>query len=277
MALFAGKRGLITGVFNKQSIAWAIAEQIMDEGGECAFSYMPDKPDDERQKNLGRIQKLTEGNPRVKFLQPMDVTNDEQIASLMGRCREELGKIDFLLHSIAFAPPDDLRGDTIATSRAGFKLAMEISAYSLMALTNAAKDVLADGASVLTLTYYGGEKCVPGYNVMGVCKAALDSIVKYLAFDLGPRGIRVNALSAGPLQTISGRGAGVDEMLGLYEAMAPLGRNITHEEAGKTGSFLLSDMASGITAEILHVDAGYNAMGSPGRMLDRIKAAQGGS
>ena len=238
---------------------------------------MPDKPDDERKKNFGRISKLTEGLPRVKFLQPMDVTNDEQIATVMSRCKEELGQVDFLLHSIAFAPPDDLRGDTIATSRAGFKMAMEISAYSLMALTNAAKGVLSDGASVLTLTYFGGEKCVPGYNVMGVCKAALDSIVKYLAFDLGPRGIRVNALSAGPVQTISGRGAGVDEMLGLYEAVAPLGRNITHEEVGKTGAFLLSDMSSGITAEILHVDAGYNAMGSPGRMLDQIKAAKSGA
>jgi enoyl-[acyl-carrier protein] reductase I len=276
MGLFDGKKGLITGVFNKQSIAWAIAELVMNEGGECAFSYMPDKPDDERKKNFGRISKLTEGLPRVKFLQPMDVTNDEQIAAVMSRCKEELGQVDFLLHSIAFAPPDDLRNDTIATSRAGFKLAMEISAYSLMALTNAAKGVLSDGASVLTLTYFGGEKCVPGYNVMGVCKAALDSIVKYLAFDLGPRGIRVNALSAGPVLTISGRGAGVDEMLGLYEAVAPLGRNITHEEVGKTGAFLLSDMSSGITAEILHVDAGYNAMGSPGRMLDQIKAAKSG-
>lgn len=276
MALFAGKKGLITGVFNKQSIAWAIAERVMDEGGVCAFSYMPDKPDDERQKNLNRIQKLTEGNSQVKFLQPMDVTNDEQIGVVMNRCHQELGQLDFLLHSIAFAPPDDLRGDTIATSRAGFKLAMEISAYSLIALTNAARGVLTDGASVLTLTYYGGEKCVPGYNVMGVCKAALDSIVKYLAFDLGPRGIRVNALSAGPLQTISGRGAGVDEMLALYEGMAPLGRNITHDEAGKTGAFLLSEMSSGITAEILHVDAGYNAMGSPGRLAERFKAAQAG-
>jgi enoyl-[acyl-carrier protein] reductase I len=276
MGLFDGKKGLITGVFNKQSIAWAIAELVMNEGGECAFSYMPDKPDDERKKNLGRIKQLTEGLPRAKFLQPMDVTNDEHIAALMTRCKDELGQLDFLLHSIAFAPPDDLRGDTIATSRAGFKMAMEISAYSLMALTNAAQGVLADGASVLTLTYFGGEKCVPGYNVMGICKAALDSIVKYLAYDLGPRGIRVNALSAGPVQTISGRGAGVGEMLGLYEAMAPLGRNITHEEVGKTGAFLLSDMSGGITAEILHVDAGYNAMGSPGRMLDQIKAAKSG-
>ncbi|MCA9235163.1 MAG: enoyl-ACP reductase [Planctomycetales bacterium] len=272
MGMFSGKKGLITGVFNKQSIAWAIAERILQEGGECGFSYMPDKPDDERKKNLNRVQKLTEGIAGVKFLQPVDATNDDDIAAVMEKCRSEFGQIDFLLHSIAFAPPEDLRGATIATSRAGFKLAMEISAYSLMALSNAAQSVLADGASVLTLTYFGGEKCVPGYNVMGVCKAALDSIVKYLAFDLGPRGIRVNALSAGPLQTISGRGAGVDDMLTLYEGMAPLGRNITHEEAGNCGVFLLSDMSGGVTGEIMHVDAGYNAMGSPGRLLDRFRS-----
>jgi enoyl-[acyl-carrier protein] reductase I len=206
----------------------------------------------------------------------MDVTNDEQIAALMDVAGEKLGKLDFLLHSIAFALPDDLKRDTVETSRAGFKLAMEISAYSLIAITNAARGVMNDGASVLTLTYFGGEKAVPGYNVMGVCKAALDSIVKYLAFDLGPRGIRVNALSAGPLQTISGRGAGVEDMLGLYEAVAPLGRNITHAEAGKTGAFLLSDASGGITAETLHLDGGYNAMGSPGRLLDQIKAARAG-
>lgn len=272
--MFTGKKALITGVFNKQSIAWAIAERILDGGGECGFTYMPDKPDDERQKNLGRVTKLTEGNPRVKFLQPMDATNDEQIATVVERCKAEIGTLDILLHSIAFALPDDLKRDTVETSRAGFKLAMEISAYSLIALANATKDIMSSDSAILTLTYFGGEKTVPGYNVMGVCKAALDSVVKYLAYDLGPRGIRVNALSAGPLQTISGRGAGVDEMLGLYEAVAPLGRNITHEEAGKSGAFLLSDMSSGITGEILHLDAGYNTMGSPGRMLDRLRAAQ---
>jgi enoyl-[acyl-carrier protein] reductase I len=271
MGLFDGKKGLITGVFNKQSIAWAIAERIMNEGGECGFSYMPDKADDPRQKNLGRITKLIDGNPRANFVHPMDVTDDTQIAAVVQRCREELGGLDFLLHSIAFAPPEDLKKETVATSREGFKLAMEISAYSLMAITQACREVFNPHASVLTLTYFGGEKCVPGYNVMGVCKAALDSIVKYLAYDLGPAGVRVNALSAGPLQTISGRGAGVDEMLGLYEAMAPLGRNITHEEAGKSGSFLLSDMSSGITGEILHLDGGYNAMGSPGRLIDRFR------
>ena len=271
MGMYDGKKGLITGVFNKQSIAWSIADKIMNEGGECGFSYMPDKPDDARKKNLGRITKLTDGNPLVKFLQPMDVTKDEQIAEVMNCCRNEFGKIDFLLHSIAFALPTDLKGDTIATSRDGFKLAMEISAYSLIALANAAQDVLNEGASILTLTYFGGEKAVPGYNVMGICKAALDSTVKYLAYDLGPRGIRVNALSAGPLQTISGRGAGVDQMLSLYEGMSPLGRNITHDEAGSSGSFLLSSQSSGITGEILHLDGGYNAMGSPGRLLDQYK------
>lgn len=269
--LFENKKGLITGVFNKQSIAWAIAEQIMAGGGTCGFSYMPDKPDDERKKNLSRITKLIEDNPQSAFIQPMDVTNDAHIAELMRVSKEKLGGLDFLLHSIAFAPPEDLARDTIETSRAGFKLAMEISAFSLIALANAAREILNPGASVLTLTYYGGERPVPGYNIMGVCKAALDSIVKYLAFDLGVRHVRVNALSPGPLQTVSGRGAGVDEMLGLYEAIAPLGRNVTHEEAGKCGVFLLSDMSAGITGEILHLDGGYNIMGSPGRMLDRFK------
>ena len=175
-------------MFNKQSIAWAIAERILNEGGTCGFSYMPDKPDDERKKNLGRVTKLTEGNPRVAFLQPMDVTNDEHIAALMGVASEKLGGLDFLLHSIAFALPDDLKGDTIDTSRAGFKLAMEISAYSLIALAQHARDDSQRRArAFLTLTYYGGERPVPGYNVMGICKAALDSIVKYLAYDLGQR------------------------------------------------------------------------------------------
>lgn len=272
--LFEGKKGLITGVFNKQSLAWPIAEQIMAAGGECGFSYMPDKPDDTRKKNLNRITKLIEDQPAAKFVIPMDATNDEHIAAVMDKCAGEFGKMDFLLHSIAFALPDDLKKPTVECSRAGFKLAMEISVYSLMAITNAARPLLNDGASVLTLTYFGGEKTVPGYNVMGVCKAALDSATKYLAFELGPRGIRVNALSPGPMQTISGRGAGVDDMLKLYEAMAPLGRNMTHEEVGKSGAFLLSDLSSGVTGEILHLDGGYNMMGSPGRMLDKIREAE---
>ncbi len=270
MGMFTGKKGLIVGVFNKQSIAWAIAEKILSEGGECGFTYFPDKPDDQRQKNRGRLAKLTEGVKNAKFLAPMNVTSDSDIAAAMKTTAEEFGKIDFLLHCVAYAPPEDLTGETIATSREGFKTAMEISAYSLIAIANAARNLLSDHSSVLTLTYFGGERAVPGYNVMGVCKAALDSIVKYLAFDLGPQGVRVNALSAGPLKTVSMRGVGdPDGMLALYEGMSPLQRNITHEEAGKSGAFLLSDMSDGITAEILHIDGGYNAMGSPGRLLDK--------
>lgn len=273
--LFEGKKGLITGVFNKQSIAWAIADRVMNEGGECGFTHMPDKPDDARKKNEGRVRKLIDDRDEAKFLQPMDVTNDDHIEAVVAKCADTFGKLDFLLHSIAFAPPEDLKKDTVDTSREGFKLAMAISVHSLMAVSSATKDLLNPGASILTLTYFGGEKAVPGYNVMGVCKAALDATVRYLAYDLGPRDVRVNALSAGPLQTISGRGAGVDEMLGLYEAMAPLGRNVTHEEVGKSGVYLLSDMSSGVTGEILHLDGGYNAMGSPGRMLEKFKAAKG--
>jgi enoyl-[acyl-carrier protein] reductase I len=191
----------------------------------------------------------------------------------MEKAYESLGKLDFLLHSIAFADRQDLNRPTVETSRDGFKLAMEISAYSLIAVSNAAKELMSERSAIATMTYFGGEKCVPGYNVMGVCKAALDAIVRYLAFDLGPRGIRVNALSAGPLKTLAGSAAGVGDMLGLYQHMAPLGRNITHEEVGKTGAFLLSDLSDGITGEILHIDGGYNAMGSPGRLLDVIRDA----
>jgi enoyl-[acyl-carrier protein] reductase I len=271
MGLFEGKKGLIVGVANERSIAWAIAQQILNGGGECGFTHLPDKPDDTRQKSRRRVSKCTDGYPGAKFLVPLDVCNDEQIAEVVKTTADEFGKIDFLLHSVAFATLDDLRGETMATSRDGFKLAMEISAYSLLALSNAAKDILNDGASILTMTYFGGERVVPGYNVMGICKAALDSCTKYLAFDMGSRGVRVNAISAGPLKTLASSAVGGGDMSSLYENIAPMARNITHEEVGKSGAFLLSDMSSGISGEILHVDAGYNIMGSPGRMLDKIK------
>ncbi len=271
MGLFDGKKGLILGVANDNSIAWAIAQEIMAGGGICGFTHLPDRPDDERQRNRRRVSQLTDKAPNAKFLIPLDVANDAHIAEVMAHAKREFGEIDFLLHSIAFASMEDLKRDTVETSRDGFKMAMEISAYSLIAVTNAAKDILSKRSAVLTMTYFGGERVVPGYNVMGICKAALDSATKYLAYDLGPRGIRVNAVSAGPVRTLAGRGAGVDDMLGLYEKMAPLGRNITHEEVGRSGAFLLSDMSDGITGEILHVDSGYNIMGSPGRMLDKVK------
>lgn len=272
MGLFDGKQGLILGVANDRSIAWAIAQFIMAEGGACGFTHLPDRPDDERQRNRQRVAKLVEKLPQTKFLMPLDVCNDEHIRAVMDRCRETFGKLDFLVHSVAYAALEDLKVDTIQTSRAGFKLAMEISAYSLLAVTNAARPLLAPGASVLTLTYFGGERTVPGYNVMGICKAALDCSVRYLAHDLGPQGVRVNALSAGPLRTLASSAVGADDMLTLYEKMSPLCRNVTHEEVGRSAGFLLSDLSSGITGEILHVDGGYHSMGSPGRLLDAYRS-----
>lgn len=272
MGLFDGKKGLIIGVANEHSLAWAIAEFVMKEGGVCGFTHIPDRPDDEKKRNHRRTSKCTEKYPeQTKFLVPMDVQKDDQIEAAMKTTAETFGKIDFLVHAVAFAKPDDLAKDTIETSRDGFALAMDISAYSLIAVSKYAREVLNDGASIVTLSYFGGEKCVPGYNVMGVCKAALDSIVKYLAFDLGPRKIRVNAISAGPVKTISGIGAGVGPMLDLYKLMAPMGDNIKQEDVGKAGGFLLSDMSTFVTGEILHLDGGYNIMGSPGRLLDKAK------
>ena len=272
MGLFAGKKGLVLGVANDRSIAWAIANKIIQEGGICGFTHLPDRPDDERKKNYRRTSKcIGENNPGSAFIIPLDVQNDEQIASVMQHTKQEFGTIDFLLHSIAFADRQDLQKDTIETSREGFKLAMEISAYSLLAVTNAAKDIMIDGGSILTMTYFGGERCIPGYNVMGVCKAALDAATRYAAFDLGLRGIRVNALSAGPLKTLASSAVGANDMLSLYEKVSPMGRGISHEEVANAGAYLLSDMSTGTTGEIHHVDAGYNMMGSPGRLLDELK------
>jgi enoyl-[acyl-carrier protein] reductase I len=193
----------------------------------------------------------------------------------MQQAGDTFGTVDFLVHSIAFCPMDDLKGETVETSREGFRVAMETSVYSLLAVTRHARGILAENASVLTLTYFGGEKAVPGYNIMGVCKAALDASVRYMAYELGPKGVRVNAVSAGPLRTLAGRGAGVEDMLGFYEHVAPLGRNVTHEEVGKSGAWLLSRESTGITGEILHVDAGYNIMGSPGRLLHALRDTAG--
>lgn len=269
---FEGKKGLIIGVANDNSIAWAIAKTIMEAGGECGFTHLPDRPDDERKRNRRRVEKLTDQHDRAKFLVPMDAQNDDDIRSVFAHAGETFGKLDFVLHSIAFADINDLRGETVETSRDGFKMAMDISVYSLLACAREARGVMADGGSIATMTYFGGEKCVPGYNVMGICKAALDATVRYLAFDMGPQNVRVNALSAGPIKTLAGVGAGVKEMLEMYEHVAPMGRNITHEEVGNTGAFLLSDASRGVSGEILHVDGGYHAMGSPGRLLDQMKA-----
>jgi enoyl-[acyl-carrier protein] reductase I len=268
---FQGKKGLILGVANENSIAWAIAQEIMNAGGVCGFTHLPDRADDERQRNRRRVAQLTDKFENAAFLLPMDAQKDEDIGGVFEAAGEQFGKIDFLLHSIAFADRQDLARDTVETSRAGFALAMDVSVYTLLACAAAAKPIMNPGGAIAAMTYFGGEKCVPGYNVMGICKAALEAAVRYAAYDLGPSGVRVNALSAGPVRTLAGRAAGVEDMLKLYDKMAPLGRNITHEEVGRTGAFLLSDASNGITGEILHVDGGYHAMGSPGRLLDELK------
>ncbi len=271
MRLFEGKKGLVMGVANDRSIAWAIAEKIMEQGGEIGFTHLPDRPDDDKRKNRRRVEKCLEKSEfEAKFLVPMNVQEDEEIASVMETAKNEFGQLDFLLHSIAYADREDLLRDTIETSREGFKMAMDISVYSFIAVANAAKDLMSKRSAMACMTYFGGEKCVPGYNVMGICKAALEASTRYLAYDLGPRGVRVNSLSAGPLKTLAGSAAGVGEMLKMYEHVAPLARNITHEEVGRTGAFLLSDMSDGVTGEVLHIDGGYNAMGSPGRLTNLL-------
>jgi enoyl-[acyl-carrier protein] reductase I len=271
MGLFEGKRGLIMGVANDRSIAWSIAKEIMNQGGECGFTHLPDRADDDKKRNRARVEKCTSTNPLAKFLVPMDIQQDSDLEHVAQVVAQEFGQIDFLLHSIAFAKTDDLKLDTIDTSRDGFALAMDVSVYSLIAACRYLRPLMKPKAAICCMTYLGGEKCVPGYNVMGICKAALDATTRYLAHDLGPQGIRVNAISAGPVYTLAGSAAGVKEMLAVYEGMSPLGRNITNEELGKSGAFLLSDMSDGITGEILHLDCGFSIMGSPGRLADKMR------
>ena len=263
MGLFEGKKGLVFGIANDHSIAWALTQQLHEEGAQMGFTHLPDK-DPQRPRMERRLRKLVEPIG-AKIIMPCNVQHDEDIDRVFSAAKETFGELHFVLHSIAYAPIEDLKGPTVDVSRDGFKTSMEISVYSLLAIARRARDLLvADGSSILTLTYLGGEKVIPGYNIMGVCKSALERSVEYLAHDLGPSGIRVNALSAGPLKTLSSSAVGdFDKMLQLYSTFSPMRRNITPEEVGKTGMYLLSDMASGITGETVHVDAGYHIMGAP--------------
>lgn len=266
MALFSGKKGIVLGVANDFSIAWAISRRLLDEGADIGFTHLPGE------KMERRVRKLTDPIG-AKLLTPCDVQKDEDVARVFEQAKRTYGTLDFVLHSIAFAPIDDIRNPFVMASREGFKTAMEISVYSLAIVARHAADAMPNGGSIATLTYFGGERVVAGYNLMGVCKAALDAAVRYLAFDLGPRKIRVNALSAGPVKTLAASAVGdSDKLAGLYEAVSPMGRNIEREEVGAAGMFLLSDLASGITGEVLHVDCGYNIMGSPGRALDAARS-----
>ncbi|HEY0143309.1 MAG TPA: enoyl-ACP reductase [Thermoanaerobaculia bacterium] len=256
MPLLEGKVGIVFGVANKRSIAWAIAQALSREGMKLAFTYQGER----LKENVEALASTIPGSITL----PCDVTNDSEVEAVYRHLDIELGRLDALVHSVAYAPKEDLEGEFVNTSREGFKTAHDISAFSLVALTKAALPLFdkSGGGSVLALTYYGAEKAVEGYNVMGVAKASLEASVRYLAANLGPRNIRVNAISAGPVNTLAARGIkGFTTMLKHHAERAPLRRNVELEEVGNAGLFLVSNMASGITGEIMFVDCGYNVVG----------------
>jgi enoyl-[acyl-carrier protein] reductase I len=253
--LLEGKKGLILGVANKQSIAWAIAESATREGAKLIFNYQNDRFKD-------KVEKLAEGVEGAKTFQ-CDVGNDEEIAAMMKGVEAEFGELDFLIHSIAYAPSEDMGGEFINTSRRGFATALEVSAYSLIAVSRAAAPLMKNGGSIITLTYLGSERVVPKYNVMGVAKAALEASVRYLANDLGPRGVRVNAISAGPIRTLAARGVGgISKMVDYHREIAPLRHATEQAEVGDTALFLVSSLGRGITGEVIYVDGGYHILGT---------------
>lgn len=256
--ILQGKTALVVGVANKNSIAWAITEALLREGARVALTYQNDRLE-------GRVRELAASvSPALPCFQ-MDATKDSEIQTAMGEVGKLFGgKLDMLVHSIAFANKEDLEGGVVGTTAEGFKLAHEISAYTLIGLTRGALPLMqaAGGGSVVALTYLGAERVIPNYNVMGMCKASLEAAARYLAWDLGKHNIRVNSLSAGPVKTLAARGiAGFTGMLEKVAQQAPLGRNVTVEEVGNAALFLLSPWASGITGETLYVDCGYNIMG----------------
>ncbi|HEX9880664.1 MAG TPA: enoyl-ACP reductase [Candidatus Binatia bacterium] len=255
MESLKGKKGVIFGVANDKSIAWGIARMLHDVGADLAFTYAGEILEK-------RVRPLAESVGATIVL-PCDVTKDEEIEEVFKTLKDTWGGLDFLVHAVAYANKEDLSNPYLNTSRAGFHLALDISSYSLVALAQRAAPLM-DGrnGAIVTMSYLGAEKVIPNYNVMGVAKAALEASVKYLAYDLGPRGTRVNAISAGPVRTLAASGiSGFKDMLHYSSERAPLKRNIDQEEVGRTALYLLSDMASAVTGEVLHVDAGYNIMG----------------
>jgi enoyl-[acyl-carrier protein] reductase I len=255
MSMFAGKIGLMMGVANEWSIGWAISQALYAEGAELAFTHLP-SPSCQR-----RVTALVEAHG-PKLVLPCDVQKDADVARLFEEIGRVYGRLDFLVHSIAFAPPQELRRPYVEMSREGWHLAMDISVYSLVAVCRAAAPLMSDGGAMLTISYYGGEKVIPGYNVMGVCKAALEHSVRYLAWDLGSKQIRVNCISAGPLRTLSAAGiAGFDELREHAAKKSPLGRGIDKEDLGATALYLLGDLSRGVTGETIHVDCGYSLVG----------------
>lgn len=253
--LLNGKTGIIFGVANKRSLAWAIARRAAEHGARIALTYQGERLEENARELAATLDDA--------LVLQCDVTKDEDLENVFARIKEGFGGLDFVVHGIAFALREELEGEFVNTSREGFRVAQDVSAYSLAAITKHAAPLMEGrNASVLTLTYLGGERVIPGYNVMGVAKAALDMSVRYLASDLGPRGIRVNALSAGPIKTLASAGiAGFSKILEHMRNRAPLRRNVDQAEVADAALFLLSDLARGVTGEILHVDCGYHVMG----------------
>ena len=250
----AQRTAVIFGLANKRSIAWAIAQKLHEAGWRLAITYQNERLEQEA-KDL-----ITELPGAAGFM--CDVSNDEQIARLFEELKNRYGTLHGLVHSVAFAPAEELKGEFLSTSREGFRIAHDISVYSLVAVARAAAPLMTAGGGIVTMTYYGAEKVVPRYNVMGVAKAALEASVRYLAHDLGPKNIRVNAISAGPVKTLAARGiAGFGDMLKSHAERAPMKRNVDTAEIGATAAFLLSEAGSGITGETIYVDCGYNIMG----------------
>ena len=256
MGLLDGKNALIFGVANDHSIAWGIAQALHEAGAEVGFSSIESLLDK-------RVRPLA-ASIGSTFVEPCDVQSDAEIARVFARWGETHDGLDVLVHALAFAKREDLSGAFVDTSRDGFALALDVSAYSLVALARAAKPLLHPGSSILTLTYYGADKVVANYNVMGVAKAALEASVRYLAADLGPAGVRVNAISAGPVRTLAATGiAGFKRMYGSFAEVAPLRANITIEDVGRSALYLASDLSSAVTGEVLFVDGGFNIVGVP--------------
>jgi enoyl-[acyl-carrier protein] reductase I len=253
--LLEGKTGLILGIANKRSLAWGIAQSVAREGARLAVTYQGERLEE-------NVRELAAGLDRPVIL-PCDVSKDEDLETLAASVKSELGGLDFVVHAVAYALREELDGEFLNTSREGYRVAQDISSYSLTALVRRTAPLMEGrGGSVVTMSYLGGERVVPHYNVMGVAKAALECSVRYLAADLGPKGIRVNAISAGPIKTIAASGVhGISKMLEYHRTNAPLRRNTEQEEVGDTALFLVSRLSRGITGEVLHVDGGFHVMG----------------
>jgi enoyl-[acyl-carrier protein] reductase I len=250
----SGKTAVVFGLANKRSIAWGIAQKLHEAGATLAICYQNDRMKLEAQSLIDELSGASGFQ--------CDVSNDQEIETLFAALKEKYGKLDILVHAVAFAPASELRGEFIDTTREGFRIAHDVSVYSLIAVTRAAAPLMTEGGSILTLSFYAAEKVVPHYNVMAVAKAALESTVRYLAWNLGPRNIRVNAISAGPIKTLAARGVGdLGDMLKSHADRAPLGRNVDQIEVGGAALFLASNLSSAITGEIMYVDCGYNIMG----------------